>query len=567
MSNPFVEEIAQQVSQATELSVDDVVALMETPPKPEMGDYAFPCFTLAKTFRKAPNMIAEELVGKIQTGDRIAEAKAIGPYLNFFVGKGSFVGETLAQVLAQGANYGRQSLGQGKTVAIDFSSPNIAKPFTIAHLRTTAIGNALCRLYEALGWQVAGINYMGDWGAPHGMNIAAYKQWGDEETVRKNPPYELFQLYVKFNAEVENNPSLKDEAQAWTRKLEEGDEEARTLWTWFRSETIEDFKRVYRWMGIEFSEFTGESVYHEPSKKIVADLKEQGLAVESDGALVVELEDDEMPPGILQTSHGTLVYLPRDLAAAIDRKKTYDFDKMIYVVGNEQSLHFKQLFKVLSLMGHDWAQNCVHVPFGLVNFKAGKMSTRRGNVIFLEDVLKRAVELTTAIIDEKNPDLPDKEAIAEAVGIGAIVFADLDSRRMRDVVFDWDEILNFNGETGPYVQYTHARYCSMLRRFDGTLPPVDVNFELLNEAETLEVVKCLEKYPKQIQKAADEYEPSIIATYLIELCTVANRFYNVHQVISDDAELTKSRVALVYAIKTVLASGLDLLGMKAPERM
>lgn len=566
MSNPFVEAIAQQVSKASGLEAPEVESLLETPPNPEMGDYALPCFAMAKTMRKAPNLIAEELAGQIETGSTITEVRAAGPYLNFFVSKSDLVSGTMERVLSQGDAYGRSDVGAGKTVVVDFSSPNIAKPFTIGHLRTTAIGNALVRIYDALGWNAVGINYLGDWGAPHGMNIAAYQEWGDEEKVRKNPPYELFNLYVKFNAEVENNPSLKESAQAWTRKLEAGDEEALGLWKWFREETIEDFKRVYHRMGIDFTEYSGESVYHTPSTELVEKMKAEGLAEESEGALVVKFEDD-MTPAVLQTSHGTIVYLGRDLCAAADRKKRYDFDKMIYVVGSEQSLHFKQLFRTLKMMGHDWADTCSHVPFGLINFKGMKMSTRKGNVIFLEEVLDRAVEMTGAIIEEKNPDLPNKAQIAEDVGIGAIIYADLDSRRTRDVVFDWEEILNFSGETGPYIQYTHARYCSVLRKYGQEIPPPDVDLTLLSEPEAIEVVKRIEEFPKVIERAAENDEPSLIASYLIELCTAANRFYNACRVVSEDEALTQARVTLVYAIKTVLKNGLALLGIKAPEEM
>jgi arginyl-tRNA synthetase len=565
LSNPFVDAITEQVSKATGLEPAQIEALLETPPNPEMGDYALPCFSFSKAMRKAPNLIAEELGGQVEIGETITEVRPTGPYLNFFVSKSDLVSGTMKRVLAQGDDYGKSEAGAGKTVVIDFSSPNIAKPFTIGHLRTTAIGNALVRIYEALGWTAVGVNYVGDWGAPHGMNIASYKRWGDEEKVRKNPPYELFNLYVKFNAEVEADPSLRDSAQEWTGKLEAGDEEALGIWKWFREETIEDFKRVYQRMGITFSDYSGESLYHKPSVDLIDVMKTQGLASESEGALVVQYEDD-MTPAILQTGHGTVVYLARDICAAVDRKKTYDFDKMIYVVGNEQTLHFKQLFRTLQMMGHDWAEDCSHVSFGLINFKGMKMSTRKGNVIFLEEVLDRAIEMTREIIEKKNPDLKNKDQIAEDIGIGAIIYADLDSRRTRDVVFDWEEILNFTGETGPYVQYTHARYCSVLRKF-GQDVTFDVDLTLLSEPEVLAVVKCIDEFPQRIKQAAENDEPSLVATFLIELCTVANRFYNAHRVVTEDDALTKSRVALVYAIKTVLRNGLALLGMKAPEEM
>lgn len=546
---------------------DEVRALVEVPPKPEMGDYALPCFRFAKTLRKAPNQIARDLGDRIQTGGRIARVRAEGPYLNFYVSQTEFVRETLSEILATGREFGRSDVGARKTVVIDFSSPDVSKPFTIAHIRSTAIGNSLCRLYKATGWNVIGINHLGDWGAKHGMSIAAYKRWGNDDAIRENPPYALFNLYVKYNAEMEKDPSLGDDVKYWTQKLEAGDAEALQLWSWFREETVKDFKRIYALLDVSFAEYTGESFFHDKVGPVIAELKARGLAVESEGALVVMLDDEDMPPAIIQTGHDTSVYLTRDLAAAVYRKQTHDFDRLIYTTDAGQSLHFRQLFKVLERMGHEWAKDCFHVPFGIISFKEGRMSTRRGNVIFLEDVLNRAIELTREIVEDKNPDLPDKDAIARDVGIGAVVYADLDSRRTRDVVFDWDEILNFNGETGPYVQYTHARYCSVLRRFGGAVPPPGADLSLLTEPETVAVVKCMERFPERIRNAAETCEPSLIAGFLIELCNEANRFYNAHRVISDDVPLTRARIALVYSITTVLAAGLHLLGMKAPEEM
>lgn len=567
MVNPFVEEIVSQVSAATDMPHDDVRALVEVPPKPEMGDYALPCFRFAKTLRKAPNQIARDLGVSIRPGGRIARVRAEGPYLNFYVSQTEFVRETLSEILARRGQFGRSDVGSGKTVVIDFSSPDVSKPFTIAHIRSTAIGNSLCRLYKATGWNVIGINHLGDWGAKHGMSIAAYKRWGDDNAIRENPPYELFNLYVKYNAEMEKDPSLGNAVKYWTKKLEAGDTEALRLWNWFRDETVKDFKRIYELLDVTFAEYTGESFFHDKVGPVIDELKARGLAVESEGALVVMLDEEDMPPAIIQTGHDTSVYLTRDLAAAIYRKKTYDFDKLIYTTDAGQSLHFRQLFKVLERMGCEWAKDCVHVPFGIISFKEGRMSTRRGNVIFLEDVLNRAIELTRDIVEDKNPDLPERDAIARDVGIGAVVYADLDSRRTRDVVFDWDEILNFNGETGPYVQYTHARYCSVLRRYGGAVPPSDADLSLLAEPETVAVVKCMERFPERIRNAAETCEPSLIAGFLIELCTEANRFYNAHRVISDDVSLTRARIALVYSITAVLATGLHLLGLKAPEEM
>ena len=568
MVNPFVEEIVLQVSKAAEMSSDEVRALIETPPRAEMGDYALPCFALAKIFRKAPNMIAEELSAQIATGDRISEVRVAGPYLNFFVPKINLVEETLSAILEQGADYGRGDCGVGKTVVIDFSHPNIAKPFGIHHLRSTVIGNALRNIYRALGYEVVGVNHLGDWGSQFAKLILAWNYWGEGELTADITIQKLLELYVRINEEIEDNPELEQEARDWFRRLEDGDEEAVRMWQVCVDVSFKEFDRVYDMLDIGFESIAGESFYQDKMPATLDRLRSKGLLTESEGATIVDLEKWDMPPLIALRSDDATLYGTRDLAALEYRWKTYRFEKLLYVVDVAQSLHFRQLFQVLELMEYDWREKCAHVQFGRLRFKdGGGASTRRGNVVFLEDVLNRAIELTQKIIADKNPDLPNGEQIARDVGIGAIIFADLDSKRTRDIVFDWDEVLNFNGETGPYLQYTHARYCSVLRRYDGTLPPRDIDFALLNETEAIEVVKCLARFPEQIQKAADEYEPSVVTTLMIELCTVANRFYNAHQVISEQADLTAARVALVYAIKTVLASGLSLLGMKAPEQM
>ena len=568
MVNPFVEEIVLQVSKAAEMSSDEVRALIETPPRAEMGDYALPCFALAKVFRKAPNMIAEELSGQIATGDRISEVRVAGPYLNFFVPKANLVEETLSAILEQGEDYGRGDRGVGKTVVIDFSHPNIAKPFGIHHLRSTVIGNALRNIYRALGYEVIGVNHLGDWGSQFAKLILAWNYWGEGELTADITIQKLLELYVRINEEIEDNPELEQEARDWFRRLEDGDEEAVRMWQVCVDVSFKEFDRVYDMLDIGFESIAGESFYQDKMPATLDRLRSKGLLTESEGATIVDLEKWDMPPLIALRSDDATLYGTRDLAALEYRWETYRFEKLLYVVDVAQSLHFRQLFQVLELMGYDWREKCAHVQFGRLRFKdGGGASTRRGNVVFLEDVLNRAIELTQKIIADKNPDLPNGEQIARDVGIGAIIFADLDSKRTRDIVFDWDEVLNFNGETGPYLQYTHARYCSVLRRYDGTLPPCDIDFALLNETEAIEVVKCLARFPGQIQKAADEYEPSAVTTLMIELCTVANRFYNAHQVISEQADLTAARVALVYAIKTVLASGLSLLGMKAPEQM
>ena len=568
MINPFVEEIALQVSHAANMPADEVRALLETPPRPEMGDRALPCFALAKTLRKAPHLIARELAAQMATGGRISEVRPTGPYLNFFLSKTHLIAETLWAILDQGAEYGRGDEGIGKTVVIDFSHPNIAKPFGIHHLRSTVIGNALRNIYRALGYKVVGVNHLGDWGAQFAKLILAWNYWGEGELTADITIQKLLELYVRIHEEIEDKPELEREARAWFRRLEAGDEEAVRMWRVCVEASFKEFDRVYKMLDIGFESIAGESFYQDKMPAVLAQLREQGLLTQSEGASIVDLEAWDMPPFIALRSDDATLYGTRDLAALMYRWKTYRFEKLLYVVDVAQSLHFRQLFQVLELMKCDWREKCVHVQFGRLRFKdGGGASTRRGNVIFLEDVLHRAIELTRQIMADKNPDLPNREQIARDVGIGAIIFADLDSKRVRDIAFDWDEVLNFNGETGPYVQYTHARYCSVLRRYAGPLPPRDVNFELLNETEAVEVVKCLARFPDQIQKAADEYEPAAITALMVELCAVANRFYNAHQVLSGRADLTAARVALVYAIKTVLASGLALLGMKAPEQM
>lgn len=562
----FVEEISARVAEAVGMPTDEVMALMETPPKPDLGDYALPCFALAKIFRKAPHLIARELAGQIAAEGRISGVCPTGPYLNFFVSKTHLVAETLSEILDRGADYGRGDEGIGKTIVIDFSHPNIAKPFGIHHLRSTVIGNALRNIYRALGYEVVGINHLGDWGAQFAKLILAWNYWGEGELTADITIQKLLELYVRIHEEIEDNPELEREARAWFRRLEAGDREAVRMWQVCVEVSFKEFDRVYEMLDIGFESVAGESFYQDKMPAALEALRERGLLTQSEGASIVDLED--MPPFIALRSDDATLYGTRDLAALMYRWETYRFEKLLYVVDVAQSLHFRQLFQVLERMGCDWRDRCVHVQFGRLRFKdGGGASTRRGKVIFLEDVLHRAIELTRRIITDKNPDLPNRDQIAREVGIGAIIFADLDSKRVRDIAFDWEEVLNFNGETGPYVQYTHARYCSVLRRYAGPLPPRDVNFELLNETEAVEVVKCLARFPDWIQKAADEYEPSAVAGALIELCTVANRFYNAHQVLSDRADLTAARIALVYAIKTVLASGLALLGMKAPEQM
>ncbi len=573
MNDPFANEAIAAIAAASELDESTVRQLLTVPPKEEMGEFALPCFTLAKQFRKNPVTIATELAVAIDVGESFAAVEAVGPYVNFKVDRSRFASHVLDQVRSAGSSYGSLDQGAGKTLVVDFSSPNLAKPFSIAHLRSTAIGNAIYRIHRFLGWQCVGINHLGDYGANFGQLLAAYQIWGDPEQVAADPVPELVALYTRFNQELEADPGLQEEARSRLRKLAAGDEEMVSLWRYFIDEGRKEAERVYAILDVHFDDSTGESHYAEALQEVVGAFDGKGLAVESEGALIVDLEEWEMAPCMLRTSNGTSTYHSRDIAALLDRERKYGFDKMVYVTDVRQSLHFRQVFKAVELLGVDWVERCHHAPFGMLSFKGANLSTRKGNMVFLEEVLDQAVELTREIIDEKNPDLEGKEAIARQVGISAVVFADLDSRRTRDVVFEWEEILNFDGETGPYLQYTHARFCSILRRFtqaegDAAAVIAAADPGLLTEDAELRVVRQLEQYPLRLQQAGDELEPSYLSTYLIELATVANKFYNELPVLSGPgAELVAARVALVDGVRTVLRSGLDLLGMNAPEAM
>jgi len=577
----FVKTIVSLLKEKTNLQEDELEKLIEIPPDLKMGDYAFPCYNLAKALKSPPNTIAAELSKTLHTiinenppespfskgGLReITEIKAIGPYVNFFVNKTIFTEMVLKKINAEQNCYGSENIGSGKTVVIDYSSPNIAKHLAVHHLRSALIGSAICNIYKTLGYRCIGINHLGDWGTQFGQLIVAYKKWGNENAHKSYTVTDLNNLYVKFHQEAEKNAALEDEAREWFKKLEAGNSEAKALWQRFKDISLKEFQKIYDMLGIHFDAFIGESFYNTMVEDTVTRIKEKGLTRISEQALIVDLEPYTMPPCLLRKKDDATLYATRDIAAAEYRKKTYSFDKMIYVVGSEQKLHFKQVFKVLELMGYDWANHCVHVDFGLMKFKDGKMSTRKGKVVLLEDLLMEAVERIKKIIEEKNPSLENKEVVANDVGIGAVIFADLSTKRNKDVVFDWDEALNFEGETGPYVQYTHARLCSILRKY-GRPVTMDIRFELLNEDEAIILIKNLWLFPSIILKAAELYEPSFISNYLIDVCGNLNRFYNAHRVLSDDEELTMARILLVYATRQVIKNGLKILGIKTPEEM
>ncbi len=564
----FKHEAARLIAQAADMDIKEIEGFIEVPTKPEMGDYAFPCFRLAKTMRKAPNMIAADLCSRINGGGSFSKIEPVAAYINFFTNKGMYVKTVMEKVLSEGENYGKTTVGCGKTVVIDYSSPNIAKPFHVGHLRSTVIGSALYKIFEKMGYKCVGINHLGDWGTQFGKLIEAYKLWGSKEAVEEKGISELTEIYVKFHEEAEKDPSLDDRARTWFVKMQNGDEEAISLWKWFYDISIKEFERVYEKLGVKFDYYTGESFYNDKMAPVVQELKDKNLLKESNGAMIVDLEDAKMPPCLIIRTDGGTLYATRDITAALYRKKTYDFDKCIYVTAIDQNLHFAQWFKVIEKMGYDWAKDLVHVPFGLVSLEDGKLSTRKGKVVLMEDLLDEAVKKTTGIINDKNPDLPNKDEVAKEVGIGAVIFDDLYNGRIKDIVFSWSRMLNFDGETGPYVQYTHARACSVLKKADCcNAMKESIDYSKLTDETSINVCKMLASYSDKIVEAAGRYEPSVIARYLVDLSQAFNKFYHDNTILADDVELKKARLAIVDAVETVIKSGLEILGIKAPEQM
>jgi arginyl-tRNA synthetase len=564
--NAFREDIIQFLRTRVPLDEAELQRAIEVPPSVQLGDYAFPCFPLAKTLRQAPQVIAADLAAAFQATALIKEARATGPYVNFFVDRMAYSRMGLGAIIAQDTGYGRSTEGRGKTVVIDYSAPNIAKPFGVGHLRSTVIGNALYRVYDHLGYRVIRINHLGDWGTQFGKLIVAFKRWGNDTTLTTHAIQTLYDLYVRFHSEVETHPELDDEARSWFKRLEDGDPEARAIWQRFRDLSVQEFSRIYERLGIGFDSQAGESFYEPYLEQTIERIRQAGLVSVSDQALIVDLHAYNMPPCLLRKKDEATLYATRDLAAAMYRRETYDFWKMLYVVGADQRLHFQQVFKVLELMGFPWAKDCVHVDFGLIRFNEEKMGTRRGNIIFLEDVLDRAVELAAQIVHEKNPTLPNKRDVAEAVGIGAVVFTDLSTRRVKDINFEWEKVLTFEGETGPYVQYTHARACSVLRKANEPVR-ADADCGPLREDEAFDLVRLLADYPAILQRAAENYEPFFVTDYLLTLSERFNKYYHNYRILTDDAAVREARLLLVKGVQTVLQSGLNMLGIKAPEEM
>ena len=562
----YKEIIAKLIKEHVDLEIEDIKKLIEIPPKSDMGDFAFPCFQLARVMRNAPNMIAEELALKLNK-EGFERIENLGPYVNFFVDKEAFTKNAIETVLTEGEDYGKSNIGEGKTVCVEYSSPNIAKPFHVGHLFSTSIGNSLYILFKEEGYDVVGINHLGDWGTQFGKLISAYNRWVDEEALEKDAISELLRIYVKFHDEAEKDPSLVDEGRMHFKRLEEGAEEETALWKRFRELSLKEFNRVYDLLGIKFDSLAGEAFYNDKMQVVIDELKEKNLLTESNGAQVVMLDEYNMPPCIVLKGDGATIYATRDLAAANYRKNTYDFDKCVYVVGTPQALHFKQVFKTLELAGKDLAKDCVHVGFGLVKFADGGMSTRKGKVVLLDDLLSEAVSKTLEIINEKNPELENKEEVAKKIGIGAVIFTYLKNSREKDIIFDWKEILSFEGETGPYVQYSYARGNSILERA-GEVDLTNIDYSKLNSKEEFELIKSLESFKKNIHLAIEKFEPSVMSRYVIEVAKLFNKFYNAHSVLNlEDEELKKARLALVKASLQVIKNGLGLLGIEVVEKM
>lgn len=552
-------------------SIDEatLAGMLEYPPNPEMGDLSLPCFKLSKQLRKAPQAIAAELAQSLPEHEAFERIEAVSGYCNVYLRKEHFVRTVATEVLAEGERFGAQNIGQGKTVVIDYSSPNIAKPFHIGHLRSTVIGRALYNIYAFLGYRCVGVNHLGDWGTQFGKLIVAYKTWGNADQVEADGIEELLRLYVKFHDEADTRPELEDEARAWFVRLEQGDEEAHKLWKWFIDISFKEFDKIYKLLGVTFDSYAGESFYIDKTEPVIERLKEKGLLEEDDGALIVRLDEYNMAPALMFKKDGGSLYHTRDVAAAVYRKQHYDFDKCIYVTDYAQNLHFQQWFKIVELMGYDWAKDLHHVAFGRVSLEGARMATRKGNVVKLEDLLTQAIAKTRAIIEERHPALEKKDEVAAQVGVGAIVFNDLSANRIKDIVFSWEEALNFDGETGPYVQYTYARTCSVQARA-GVAPSQGtgaVEYGLLTDSESVEVMRQLYLFREKVELAMAKMEPSIVSRHLIDIAQSFNRFYYERHILVDDEAVRAARLALVGSVRTVLANGLRLIGLSTPEKI
>ncbi|MBE6600291.1 MAG: arginine--tRNA ligase [Ruminococcaceae bacterium] len=547
-----------------EISGRDILSMFEYPPDPEMGDFALPCFKLSRSLRRSPMQIADTVVSGFESPE-LSRAESVKGYINLFVSNDYIAKKTVGDILTLGDDYGKNASGEGKTVVLDYSSPNVAKPFHLGHLGTTVIGHSLRRLFEFSGYNCIGVNHLGDWGTSFGKQIVAYKLWGTKEMIDRDGVDGLVTLYQRFHEEAENKPEMYDDARAEFTKLENGDPENTELWKWFIGISIEEYKRTYKQLDIEFDYYTGESFYTDKMPAQVEKIRQSGILKIDDGASIVDLSEYNMPPCLILKRDGSTLYPTRDISAAVYRKETFDFDKCVYVTSAGQSLHFAQWFKVVELMGYDWADRLVHVPYGTMSINGAKLGTRSGNVVWLKQLLQMSVDKVRGVIDEKNPNLENKEQVAEEVGVGAIVFNYLSNSRIKDISFDLEGALDFNGNTGPYVQYTYARCCSILGKAGG----FDENAELtLTDASESTLIKTLSRFPEKVEEALSQYEPSVITRYILDVAAAFNRFYHDCQILSaKDESVKNTRILLTAATKTVLGNAFGLICLKKPEKI
>lgn len=565
----YKEQIAKDIAKITNVDENELAKYIEIPPNSEMGDYAFPCFKLAKELKKAPNIIANELKEQLNLdGETLEKVEIVGGYLNFYINKSILSEEVLREVYSKKEEYGASNIGQGKNVIVEYSSPNIAKPFHIGHLRSTVIGKALYNIYNFLGYNSIGINYLGDWGLQFGKVMAGISLWKDEYDFSKDEIGTILKIYVRYNKEEKENEELTNLARQMFKKLEEGDKEAVEQWAHIREVSLENYQKTYDLLNAKFDSYNGEAYYNDKMQPIIEELKSKNLLEFSQGAQVVNLDEYNMPPCIVVTSAGTTIYATRDIATLLDRIKTYDFAKALYVVGNEQQLHFNQVFKVVEMMGYgEYTQNCIHVPFGLVVDKDGeKIGSRKGNSVNLEDIINESIEKVKKIIQEKNPNIEDKEETARIIGVGAIIFNDLANSRIKDEIFDWEMLLNFSGETGPYIQYMYVRTKSILDKVK-YLPNAEINYNLLSEESAISVIKLLYILNEILVNALEKNEPSILSRYLIDLAQAYSNFYNQCQIITEDEEIQKARLLLTYSVNIVIKNVAGLLGIQMPKKM
>lgn len=559
--------LAESFCESTKMDAQDIYQLLEAPRDSKMGDYALPCFVLAKSLRKAPPIIAQQIVSETIKPNFVARIEAVGGYVNITIDP-SFLAQTVLEpIRAQGQQYGSSTEGENRVICIDYSSINIAKPFHIGHLSSTAIGHALYNIYAFLGYQPVGINHLGDWGTQFGKLIVAYQTWGDHDTIERDGVRALLDIYVKFHDEAENDPSLNDQARQWFKKIEDDDTEALELFSWFKEITLKEVSRVYEMLGITFDSYAGESFYNDKMDRVIDELRDKDLLEKDDNAWVVKFDDNEkMPPCLILKADGASLYATRDLAAAIYRKEHYDFYKNLYVVAYQQNLHFRQVFTVLNMMGYTWSKDCEHVAFGMVSMEEGTLSTRKGQVIFLEDVFQKAIEKTLAIISEKSPQLENKEHVAQQVGVGALVYNTLAASRIKDITFSWDRALSFEGESGPYCQYTHARCCSVLAKAE-SLPTNAIDYNALNDPHALALIRLLGNYPQVIRQACEQNEPFHITRQVTDIAQAYNKFYYENRILDAALNERDARLVLTQATRDVIAGGLSLLGIAAPEKM